>query len=235
MAKKQKDDARPAEESPAPSVDVRPDIDRILEIAGVGGRIAIARQKRGLTQRELSEAVGKARATVIQYEQGRLQPPLKEIEKIAKVLDVAPETIAFGRQGITGLSDDTSHAVSLAEKTIRGEEEAVGGGFAIPDSLADHLGIDREGASVFVLTEPAPAFGYAVGDRIFVNPEPELAKEHGIYAFRTWRGVEVARLLPSLGDWSEVVKLNGSNGETHSCERSALRLLGLVVGSIRSS
>src|SRR3954453_14499887 len=81
------------------AIDLRPDPERSLQVLTLGERIAIARHERGLTQKQLSERVGKSRATIVQYEQGRLQPPLDQIKIIARELDVAPELIAFGLLG----------------------------------------------------------------------------------------------------------------------------------------
>lgn len=70
-----------------------------VELDTVGRRIAAARVLKGLTQKQLAERISKKKATVIQYEQGRLNPPIPVIQGIAKALDVQPEFIAFGQQG----------------------------------------------------------------------------------------------------------------------------------------
>ena len=79
------------------------------------------------------------------------------------------------------------------------------------------------------------AFGLAEGDRVIVNPELELSREGRLYALRAPGGVAVARLLPSLAAATDDVNLNGSYGETRSCKRSALTVLGVIVGMIRAS
>src|SRR5689334_17522303 len=96
-------------------VDLAPDVDRMFQGLTLGERLAIARLRKGLTQKQFSELVGKSRATIIQYEQGRLQPPLQQIEKMAKALEVAPELIAFGRQGLTGLPEESASVSSIPE------------------------------------------------------------------------------------------------------------------------
>jgi len=200
----------------------------------LGDRLAFLRRQRGLTQKQFSELVGKARATIIQYEQGRLQPPLQQIETMAKVLEVAPEMIAFGRQGITGLGRESADVTSLPEVKVDGREEVVTGGHGLGGKLVDHLGIEPADAKVYVLGEAAPAFGLAKDDRIIVNRETELADENRLYALRTPGGVTVARLLPSLSKSASQVSLSGGHGETAAYDPGELTILGMVVGSIQA-
>ena len=216
------------------------EVDPLPELSGeprpwtLGDRLAFLRRQRGFTQKQFSELVGKARATIIQYEQGRLQPPLQQIEAMAKVLEVAPELLAFGRQGITGLGRESADVTSLPEVEVDGREDVVTGGHGLAKSLVDHLGIEPGQAKVYVLAEAAPAFGLAKGDRIIVNRESELTQDNRLYALRTPGGVTVARLLPSLSKSSSHVNLNGGHGETASYDPSELTILGMVVGSIQA-
>jgi transcriptional regulator with XRE-family HTH domain len=209
-----------------------PDMERALRGLSVGDRIALSRQRLGITQQQLSERVGKSRATVIQYEQGRLQPSLHQLEVIAQALDVAPELLAFGRQGITGLNQDTARVTSVPEVELDADEQRVVGGIGLSERLVDELKISRESARVFVLNRAASAFGLRAGDRIIVNEQQELNVLDGLYAFHTGYGIEIARLVPGLSMSDKAVKLNGSSGESHSYERSELNVIGLVVGAI---
>jgi transcriptional regulator with XRE-family HTH domain len=215
-------------------VDLAPDANRIFQGLSLGERLAIARLQRGLTQKQFSELVGKSRATIIQYEQGRLQPPLQQIETMARVLDIAPELLAFGRQGITGLAAESAGVSSIPEIELDGREEVVSGGHGFAKGLVDHLGIEPANARVYVLAEAAPNFGLGKGDRIIVNDVRELTHENRLYALRTPGGVAVARLLPGLSSSSPRVNLNGGHGETASYSPGELTVLGLVVGSIQA-
>jgi transcriptional regulator with XRE-family HTH domain len=206
----------------------------IPQLMSLGERIALARRNKGWTQQDLSDRVGKSRATVVQYEQGRLQPPVQQIDVLAKVLEVSPEYIAFGRQGIVGLEGDSATVTAVPEIEFNEEEEKVIGAYGLPDSLINHLGLDPVGSRVVILTQAALHFNYAVGDRLIISPDAELAHEHGVYALRTWRGVEVVRLLPSLSARQEVVNLNDASGQSHSYERKDLNVLGRVMGTIRA-
>jgi transcriptional regulator with XRE-family HTH domain len=218
----------------APASDLVPDEARVLATLGLGGRIALARQNKGWTQKELSERLGKSRGTVIQYEQGRIEPPLRQIEAMAQLLHVAPELLAFGRQGIAGLSGDTADVASVPEVKVMESEESVTGAYGLPDTLVTDLGIDPARAKIFVLQHAASAFGLAAGDRIIVNTGAKLDQEDALYALHTRRGLDVVRLLPNLSTRDEAVKINDGSGETRSYEQDELNVLGHVVGSIRA-
>ena len=66
------------------------EVDPLPELSGeprpwtLGDRLAFLRRQRGFTQKQFSELVGKARATIIQYEQGRLQPPTSEKSRVTR-------------------------------------------------------------------------------------------------------------------------------------------------------
>lgn len=209
------------------------DEERAALLLGVGQRLAAARQQRHLTQKQFSERVGKSRATIVQYEQGRLQPPLDQIILMARALDVAPEQIAFGLQAIAGLEHETANVASLPEVELRGKEQKISGAHGFASGLVDHLGVEPDRAKVYVVTEAAPAFWLSAGDRIIVNAETSFEKEGRLYAIRTPRGLAVVRLLPGLSA-SNHVNLNGSYGETLSYDPRDLEVLGLVVGSIQA-
>lgn len=54
----------------------------------IGKKIKIARQKIGLTQKKLGEYCGLATGTIQQYELGKRQPRLEQLQKIANALNV---------------------------------------------------------------------------------------------------------------------------------------------------
>jgi transcriptional regulator with XRE-family HTH domain len=214
--------------------DLAPDTQRVLRILGVGGRIALARQNKGWTQRELSERLGKSRGTIVQYEQGRIEPPLRQIETIANLLEVAPELLAFGRQGIEGLGSSAAELAAIPEVEFVDGKEGVIGACGLSPSLIQALGADRYRAKAVVLGHAVPAFGFAAGDRLIVNSATGFDQEDKLYALRTRRGVDIVRLVPSLSSRDDAVKINDGSGQTHSYERGELDVMGRVVGSIRA-
>lgn len=58
------------------------------DVTTLGGRIRAARERRGLTQRELAEAVGVGARAVRLWEAGRKQPYLARLRTLARVLVV---------------------------------------------------------------------------------------------------------------------------------------------------
>lgn len=56
-------------------------------------RLKGIRQKKGMTQRQLSEASGVNRVTIAKYETGKSVPSLSNAEKLAKALDVKIEEL----------------------------------------------------------------------------------------------------------------------------------------------
>ena len=210
--------------------------DRVLEALGLGGRIALARQKKGWTQKELSEQLGKSRGTIVQYEQGRIEPPLRQIEAMAKLLDVAPELLAFGRQGITGLSENAAEVAPVPEITVVASEEFVSGAYGLPESLVSDFGIDpRRSQGVSCSTTPLRRLGWPLAIASSSTTARSLDQEDALYALRTRRGVDVVRLLPNLSSRDEAVKINDGSGETRSYEQDELDVLGRIVGSIRAA
>lgn len=59
--------------------------------------IRALRSKRGLTQKQLAEAVGVATGTIQQYELGKRQPRDSILERIAEVCDAPKPSLIFGK------------------------------------------------------------------------------------------------------------------------------------------
>jgi transcriptional regulator with XRE-family HTH domain len=55
----------------------------------IGQRIKMARKNQGLTQKELAERAGTAIGTIQQYELGKRQPRMDQLQKIAAALGVS--------------------------------------------------------------------------------------------------------------------------------------------------
>lgn len=63
----------------------------------IGKRIKGLRKKVPMTQAFLADEVGVDRRTIINYEKGETEPPVEIIEAIAKVMEVSPEYIRYGK------------------------------------------------------------------------------------------------------------------------------------------
>jgi transcriptional regulator with XRE-family HTH domain len=73
-------------------------------IMTVGQRLKSARETAGYTQQELAEECGwgdASQSRVANYESDTREPTLADIDRMAKVLGVPPEEIAFATSGLT--------------------------------------------------------------------------------------------------------------------------------------
>ena len=69
-------------------------------MAKVGKYIRIKRNKRGLSQEELAEKLFVSRQTVSNYENGRSNPDIDMLVKIAEVLETDVQTLIYGENAI---------------------------------------------------------------------------------------------------------------------------------------
>ena len=63
-------------------------------------RLIDARKQCGLSQVELGDEVNAAQSTVATWERGKNEPDLATIKRLAKVLDVSAEWLAFGTAAV---------------------------------------------------------------------------------------------------------------------------------------
>lgn len=78
---------------PVPDPDSRPARDRWR---GVAQRLSSARERRGLTLRQLEGFSSVSRQTILLIERGESEPRISTIEDLAVALDVAPGWLAYG-------------------------------------------------------------------------------------------------------------------------------------------
>jgi transcriptional regulator with XRE-family HTH domain len=62
-------------------------------------RLAIARRRAGLSQSEVAERAGCTPAAISMIEHGKRNPSLDMAHRIADVLDVSLDWLAYGRRG----------------------------------------------------------------------------------------------------------------------------------------
>jgi transcriptional regulator with XRE-family HTH domain len=68
-----------------------------LKKTTIGERIAIARDKYGLSQAQLGATLGVTRAAISQYEQNKITPRPKVIDRLAELFNADPEWFDRGR------------------------------------------------------------------------------------------------------------------------------------------
>lgn len=90
----------------------------------IGNKIKILRKVRGLTQQQLAEKLDVGRATVSNYEIGRRQPRLNELERIATVLGVGLDYFGVTQSEITDLIARAKLLFNDANITAEQKEQA---------------------------------------------------------------------------------------------------------------
>ncbi|MCS4089237.1 helix-turn-helix transcriptional regulator [Rhizobium sp. BK176] len=84
----------------------------------IGQRIKEARQKAGLTQEQLGEAIGKSRVALVRWEAGA-DFSTDLLDSLSEKLNVAPEWIMFGdRREAVGVSDEVINLIENARKLV---------------------------------------------------------------------------------------------------------------------
>lgn len=72
----------------------------------IGERISQLRQRRGLTQSDLAEAIGETKQTIYKYEHGIVSNiPIGKIEAIAKVLRCPPSALTGWEEMVDDATD----------------------------------------------------------------------------------------------------------------------------------
>lgn len=106
----------------------------------IGESIKKIRKKKGITQKELANLTGLAEATIIRYEKNKFKPNLKQMERIAVALNVAPVDIV-------GFSywDEKYDSKKLASESSAYDTIISTFGDDVADTLHDFLSLNDEG------------------------------------------------------------------------------------------
>ena len=72
---------------------------------GLGEKIREFRLKKGITHQQLADAIGVKRAAVSKYEKDAVNISIKQLEKIAKTLDISVEDLIFEKDDEIGKSN----------------------------------------------------------------------------------------------------------------------------------
>jgi DNA-binding XRE family transcriptional regulator len=207
-----------------------------VDMSTIGGRIAWARLRKELTQVDLGKMVVKSRATIVQYEQNNITPPVEVIETLARHLGVEPEFIAFGKQGITGMRNATEEVVIVPEVTFGKDGEYASGGYGLPRKMADQFGVSRTGCKVYVLGQDATAFDLRAGDRLITDTKADsFSPHHDYYLVRTGGRAELIRREPAFEGNGKKVTIVTANGKSHVVDPTKIEFIGTVIGSVRQN
>lgn len=96
-------------------------------------RLKLLRKEKGMTQSDLSEILGYGYTAIANYESGRNQPSLKDIQRLCKVLNVSSDYLigiseirnpcAFLEQkDLLSLYQQATHIITICHKYLKEEE-----------------------------------------------------------------------------------------------------------------
>jgi transcriptional regulator with XRE-family HTH domain len=198
----------------------------------VGDRIKWARERKEITQVSLAKLINKSRATVVQYEQDRINAPVSILEDIAEKLNVSPEFLAFGRAGIPGVFNAEEEIHVVKEITIRDGKFVPNGGWAMPRTMFSEYDARDSQLKMVHLSVDEPGFDMHRGDRVMIDTSSTISKD-GFYLVETGFGARVVRIVIGLSSSAGVKVTNGVDGGDDTLDPSALTVVGMVIGAFR--
>lgn len=206
-----------------------------LDLRTMGGRIAWSRMRLNLTQAEVARRAFKSRATVVQYENNNITPPIEEIVKLSVALDVSPEFLAFGRQGVDGLQNAAEEIIAVEEISEGRDGTYVSGKFAIPRKVFEEKGVEPGKARMFVLNHEENQFDFSIGDRLILDTGvKEIVRDHDLYLLNTSSGATVVRREP-IGAPKGSIMFTTGRGVSKTLKPGSLDIVGAVVGKFSLS
>lgn len=212
-------------------VDLPGSIESLTTLDTLGRRLAWSRMRKDLTQLALAKSLNKSRATVVQYEQDNINPPIEIVEQMARILKVPPEFIAFGRYGVEAVKGG-SEMLPISEIVMGRDGEYAATGHALSRRLLADFGMENDNLKMFVLNHAANAFNLPVLSRVIVaSNQTELSRDK-LYLVRTSDGYEVISIEPTLGSSRNMVTIRSGSGRTQEITREKLDVIGAIFASI---
>lgn len=219
---------------PKPRIDLPGSIDSLTALDTVGKRIAFARAAAGLTQAELHRQLGKSRATIVQYEQDNINPPVAVVKAIADILNVRPEFLAFGRNGSDSLIN-TDSIVGIEENTTSQDGKDIRIKHYFSKEMLQDFKIRNDRLIIFTLKHDAKNFRLRPFDRVVIDPDilkPD--RTHSLFLVRSFDDLDVIEFNPSFaakdGEYSGVA----GNGRPFTTDPAKIEIIGAIVFTIHA-
>lgn len=204
------------------------------DLSSLGGRISFARLRQRLTQAEVATSLGKSRATIVQYEQNNILPPIDVVEDIAKKLQVSPSFLAYGEATVPGLSKSLE-MTTFAENRVGKDGSYVSGAYAFNIETVNEFGVEPGNFEAYVLNHDAPQFDLRSGDRLFIdNSVNAPTNDRDTYLLKTGQGVEIVRIEPDFtAKAGGQIRMTGPKGQSLTAKPGELEFIGAVVATLR--
>lgn len=197
----------------------------------IGERIKRARSAKRLRQEQLAAEIGKVRPTIVQYEAGKILPPIDVLELIAMALGTSPAYLAFGLKNESGSARDH---VSIPVGIGTDQHPDLVGNIILPIRTVADLGWPYQSLHAVKLEIGAVNLGLTAGDLLIIDKgSSEICADGRVYAFVSAGGVMVMRSEALPEGCNDAIVLTGPLGQTLKPSK-APKTIGRVVGLLHT-
>lgn len=214
----------------------------ILMKSSLGKRLKEAREGKHLSQTTLGKAINAGQTTVASWEIDKNEPDLLAIRRLAKVLDVSPEWLAFAIKG-----NDYSHHKELLELNVRavagpggledaleGDDDSVRARYYFPSAeFRSAFGVDADRVRVLEVIGDSMLGTLAPGEKVLVDYRDTVASPPGIFVVWDGMGLVLKRVEFIAQSDPPRVRISSDNPRYNPYERTIdeAYIQGRVIGS----
>lgn len=172
----------------------------------VGNRIAIAREKYGMSQGQVGLGLGLTRAAISQYEKNMIQPRRVIIAKLAALFNADPEWFEHGR----GKAPDVLDApvvvpeinVTLLPKVVDPYHLAIGREWRLPVAAFPETKVHKD---MVVIEAPNAAGPIQTGDRVLIDTDRHDGNASDVFLICDTTGAELRQLGAGFAEGTRIV------------------------------
>ena len=209
--------------------------DRIIDMpeTTIGERIKKRRTATGLSPQQLAAEIGKVRPTIVQYEAGKILPPIDVLEQISAALKISPAYLAFGSVNETDRQSKPDYVpIPLGLNTDEHPDKTMD--IIIPIQSVEDFGWPSQSLQAVKLGIGAPHLGLEARDLLIIEADCQNVLADGrVYAFESLGGVMVMRSEALPDGCDDAVVLTGPHGQTLNFGKPP-KTIGRVVGQIHT-
>ncbi|NBC37813.1 helix-turn-helix domain-containing protein [Novosphingobium sp. FSY-8] len=214
-------------------------VNGVEDLATIGGRIASARARKGLSAAKLGALIGRTRAAVSLWEANKNVPPMSMIEAMSEVLEVQSSWLWNGVLYGPALQVPEGGSIPALDQiptSISGSLRL--GGYSKVDRMLEQMPEAFSGVFSFArLGADAPNFNLRQGDLLLLGDKNVPVQSDGkLYAVESTVGVVAVRSEPLLDSQAESggegrpLQITTGHGQSYRTAREDLDSLGKVNG-----